>query len=378
MRKIYIGNDNLTRRIKQDEYISHQIRNKADSVTNIMRSNSVFVPTYIDLVKEIAELSYLNQDYLLFFRGQSKDFKAIKYSSLYPSIYRDERISKQELKYKFSILELSSNMLKSSLEHYSEQNEIIGLKELKKIKKLQWSILQHYEVCPTPLLDITHSLRVACSFALLDNNEEFAYIYVLAMPYLTGRISINSEHDLINIRLLSISPPQALRPFFQEGYLGGTEYVLDDYNEKNELDFNRRLIATYKIPNSNEFWNRGFNIISKELLYPKDDELLTICKDIKTKIQYNNEVDNESTGRFLFLWNKLEYWIRNYSGGQYNIISGLRSLKKSGKYEDYILKEIDEIRAFRNRLIHKPLEINLREIYDNEIKIEKLMNKLET
>ena len=57
MRKIYIGNDNLTRRIKQDEYISHQIRNKVDSVTNIMRSNSVFVPTYTNLVKEIAELS---------------------------------------------------------------------------------------------------------------------------------------------------------------------------------------------------------------------------------------------------------------------------------------------------------------------------------
>ena len=70
---------------------------------------------------------------------------------------------------------------------------------------MQWSILQHYEVCGTPLIDFTHSFRVACSFAQLENESDRAYIYVFGLPYITNRISINSEHDLINIRLLSIS-----------------------------------------------------------------------------------------------------------------------------------------------------------------------------
>jgi len=60
-------------------------------------------------------------------------------------------------------------------------------------------------------------LRVACSFATMDNENEFAYIFVFGLPYFTNRITINSEHDIINIRLLSICPPTALRPYFQEG-----------------------------------------------------------------------------------------------------------------------------------------------------------------
>ncbi|PKM65357.1 MAG: FRG domain-containing protein [Firmicutes bacterium HGW-Firmicutes-2] len=377
MRKIYVSQQNLTRRIKNDPAIARLLNQKSDSVTNIMRSNFVDISTFSDLVKEVAELSYLNQDYMLFYRGQGRDYKYHKYSTLYPSIYRDDKITKKEMRYKFSVLEAASNMLKDSFEEYSKKSEIIGFNELRRIDKLQWSILQHYEVCETPFLDLTHSLRVACSFALNGGELEFAYIYMLAMPYLTGRISINSEHDLVNIRLLSISPPQALRPFFQEGYLSGTEYIRDEYQEKNELDFNRRLIAVYRIPNNTSFWGLDFNSINNKLLFPESDELLEICKNIKSRVVYNLEVDDGSAGRFLFMWNKLEYWIRKSSDGQYSVLAGLKYFRNNSMYDNVTLEKIDDIRHFRNTLVHDPMRITLEDTLKYESLLESIMEDLD-
>ena len=56
--------------------------------------------------------------------------------------------------------------------------KIDGHRELRYKKYIQWSILQHYEVVATPLLDITQSLRVACSFAQLRSSDPTCYVYV--------------------------------------------------------------------------------------------------------------------------------------------------------------------------------------------------------
>ncbi len=283
MRKLSFNDTNYTEHIK---------KNLMDK--EILKSEGIYVMSYRELVREIAELSYLNPDYMLFYRGQSSDYKNKSSSStLYPSIYRGERLTKNELKNRVDMLNTAASLLVDKLDN----KRVIGNKELRRKKQIQWSILQHYEVCATPLLDITHSLRVACSFAMLDSESEFCYVYVLALPYLTGRISTNSEHDLINIRLLSIAPPQALRPFFQEGYLVGTEYICDDYENKMELDFNRRLLAKYKIPNSDNFWGTSFSRIDDTLLYPENDMINVICKEVSSiitnKISGGNEIIDE-------------------------------------------------------------------------------------
>jgi len=200
------------------------------------------VETFRDLVEHTAKLSFKNKDHLIFYRGQTTDYKNKAGSStFYPSIYRGDYLPMRELTNRFDILEGASKALVDLF----EKEEIEGYKELKRRKAVQWSVLQHYEVCHTPYLDFTHSLRVACSFATMDNTEDFAYIFAFGLPYLTNRISINSEHDLINIRLLSICPPTAFRPYFQEGYLAGTDDITTNYDTKNELDFNNRLLAKF-------------------------------------------------------------------------------------------------------------------------------------
>lgn len=239
------------------------------------------INSYEDLVKIIARVSYINKDYLLFFRGQSRPYYNKAGSlSFYPSIYRGKVVLKQEIDKRFKLLETASSHLVNGLEKLGINN----FREVKQKKFIQWSILQHYEVCPTPLLDLTHSIRVACSFALHLCKGDEPIVAMFALPYLTNRISRNSEHDIVNIRLLSICPPSAMRPYFQDGYLVGTDDTTVEYDDKSDLDFNNRLAACFNINNDPSFWGDGFSIIPYDLLFPHKDDIAEICKNIKKMI----------------------------------------------------------------------------------------------
>ncbi len=236
------------------------------------------ISSFRSLVEITAGLAFKNKDHLLFYRGQNSDYKnKAEASSFYPTIYRGDYVSQQEINTRFTILKEAGKKLCDLF----EQDRVEGFKEVCKRKAIQWSILQHYEVCLTPYLDFTHSLRVACSFAMLNNSNKEAYVYVFGLPYLTNRISVNSEQDIINIRLLSICPPKALRPYFQEGYLAGTDAIITKYDIKSELDFNNRLIAKFEIPNDKSFWGEGFHQIPYDSLYPKNDPIEELCAQIK-------------------------------------------------------------------------------------------------
>jgi len=320
------------------------------------------IKTFRELVEQVAKLSFLNKDYLLFFRGQKNDYRnKANNSTFYPTIYRGEYLTQSELDFRFDKLESASKILIKEL----ESQKIDGISEIKRKKLIQWSLLQHYEVTETPLLDLTQSLRVACSFAQLDNNEKTAYIYAFGLPYFTNRISINSEHDLINIRLLSISPPQALRPYFQEGYLIGTEDVTNDYAYKKELDLNNRLIAKFEIPNTTGFWGKDFDEIPKSALYPKNDIIEKICNEISGKLDSN--AGSASIGEFLKLWSivesKLMAEAQEGNRNIHNLRTAILYLSEVKQDQYDLLKEFDYLRSFRNRLVHSPTVISNGELY---------------
>ena len=236
MREYSVTYNNLTKKIKE-KYNSFSKSKSVKDVTSFVRSNTIKVETFHDLIMEIAELSYKNPDVMLFYRGQNHNYLKKKYSTLYPSIYRS-----YDINFDFNVLNKSADRLIKEIEcNGSIDND--ELREIKKIKLLQYSILQHYEVCKTPLLDVTQSIKVACSFAILENKNDIGYIYILGLPYITGRISVDSEDYITNVRLLSISCSSSKRPFFQEGYLVQTEFTSSDDIEKGELDFNRRIVA---------------------------------------------------------------------------------------------------------------------------------------
>lgn len=347
---------------------------------NVAGTEAFKVSTFRELMENTAKLSYLNKDHLLFYRGQRNDYKnRVGNSSFYPTIYRGDYVKISELRNKFDILEGAGKALVDLF----ESKKIEGYKDLKKREYIQWSILQHYEVCDTPLIDFTHSLRVACSFALMDVADErekndFAYVYVFGMPYFTNRISINSEHDIVNIRLLSICPPSALRPYFQEGYLIGTEGIKTNYDSKTELDFNNRLIAKFQIPNTESFWGEGFHKIPKESLYPDKDPIRELCDEIK--IIARQELKSGDLGEFLKRWIEIEEWLVGHATKltmkHVSVLEAIRILHKQGIITDHVVFPLHQLRTFRNQLVHDPKSLESLQVLGNIDRADEVLGVL--
>ncbi len=254
------------------------------SLDEVLKSKARQVNTYDDLVKNVAQILFHNRNLTLYYRGQSNDYKSDGKSTIVPSIYRKKPDEKRlMLKERFEILNEKVIGLKRI---FREQTfPLAGTSMLNKYPEIAWSLLQHYEICDTPLLDLTHSLHVACSFAFDRNEGDTGIVYVLGMPWLTDAISYNTYEELVNIRLLSVCPPQAQRPFFQEGYLAGPfpNYQLNNTDRVSQFDFARRLIAKFEIPMKNkDFWGVGFDRIPSEKLYQDNDEIKRICEVLKS------------------------------------------------------------------------------------------------
>lgn len=280
---------------------------KAHFKDSVAKADAYPMATYTDLVRIIAELSYLNRNKCLLFRGQGRDFRnKAGASTLYPSLYRRTAIAKPSLEHDFSVLKELSSILIEEIRKVDRRSA----EEVKKRLCIPWAILQHYQVYETPLLDLTQSIRAACSFALdevgkiygetqnspLKGGDEFAFVYVLGLPYMNSGISIDSQEEIISLRLLSACPSLALRPYFQDAFLAGTVDITDNYDDKNELDFNRRLIAKFAIPNDDAFWNGSVHKIPNELLFlDKDNDLMyKICSYIHLAVMQAKELLFES------------------------------------------------------------------------------------
>ena len=123
----------------------------------------------------------------------------------------------------------------------------------------------------TPLLDVTQSLRVAASFALMNNPAE-GYVFAFGMPHPQGSISHVVDQRLVLVKLQNVCPPEALRPHYQEGYLVGRLPVTASKEQGDNVAI--RMIGRYRLDNSaGEFWSSDFQPIPKDALLPVNDPL---------------------------------------------------------------------------------------------------------
>lgn len=249
-----------------------------------------FVANYFELAAKIAELQFRNRDYVLFFRGQSKDWSARGQShvgsTLSPTIFRtpNPKADRFWLSERFNRLKQAESNL---VRHFQRLN-VVGTDEIERYRILRWAIIQHYEICETPLLDVTHSLRIAASFASDKNSANDAFVYVLGVPNVSGAITASAEAGLQTIRLSSVCPPTAMRPHIQEGYLLGEYPEIGDIDQKqnyalHEIDFGKRLVAKFRF-DPGKFWTKSgqFQAIGPKALYPteKQDPLHAIAKKL--------------------------------------------------------------------------------------------------
>jgi hypothetical protein len=258
----------------------HSFRSDSSSlapltVDEVRESGGHLVETYSGLIAKLAQLAFANPEMVLLMRGQSREYIEKGKSTLYPTMYRtgSDEIYAAELRDRYELLRQREQALYEVL-RYTDYWERVGRSDL-----ARWAILQHYEVCPTPLLDVTHSALVACSFAWLSQGMspggEF-FLYVLGLPQISGSITVAPAQALQVIRLSNVCPPETLRPYFQEGYLIGTYPSVDTLDEKMryfraEMDGARRLVAKFRIPRVDEFWDNGFQRLPETALYPDND-----------------------------------------------------------------------------------------------------------
>lgn len=250
------------------------------------------VDSFLDLATKVAELQFRNRDHVLLFRGQGGDYlNQAKNTMLKPSLFRPPPGSRKNpgagtLTTRFDTLRSAEERL---VMEYARAG-LLGIERLKRHQILRWAILQHYEVCSTPLLDVTHSLRIAASFASLARKKD-AYIFVVGVPNLSGAITASAEAGLQIVRLSSVCPPSALRPHMQEGYLLGEYPELSGYDRKqnyfhHEIDFGRRLVAKFRF-DPTDFWsNDDFPQVSESALYPsvQRDPLHKVASRVKNSL----------------------------------------------------------------------------------------------
>ncbi len=250
------------------------------SVSKIRESKGYPINSFQELVEKVADLTLSNTKYDLFYRGQNIDFQDRNNKTIiYPSVCRPDKNS--DGKYKRAI---RSKLIK---ERYDFLHRLVRYVDPTndKLDEFHFSLFQHYDVAVTPLIDITQSLRVAATFALMGS--EFGYVYVFGLPYSHGSISHFIDNKMILIKLQNVSPVKAFRPRYQEGYLVG-KYPFKTTKEADD-NLARRLIGKFKLNNANDrFWNRNFKKMPESVLYPRKDAYKTELNKLKADFLNRN------------------------------------------------------------------------------------------
>jgi len=252
------------------------------SVGDVMASNGFEVGSYPELVERVATIGYLNSRHNLFFRGQGKDHRIPSKSKhpsitqIYPSLFRTPRrvLSADERRRRLEKLDWYSAALARSYPGRFPSDR----QRLNRFDELRWALLQHYQVCDTPLIDVTQSLRVASSFATLDNDGTHGFVYVLGLPNVNGSISFHADDGMVLVRLQSVCPPEAKRAHYQEGHLVGQ--FPPTRRKHSSLNLAARMLAKFTI-RLDTFWSDAFPPIRREALMPEDDDLLDYFDDLE-------------------------------------------------------------------------------------------------
>ncbi len=237
------------------------------------------VSNYLELAARVAELQFRNPSHVLLFRGQTADHKSSTgHTSLKSSIFRPPPgktgVGRVDVADRYRRLSMAEDMLALTFRELKR----LGAVRVQRQRLLRWSILQHYEVCATPLLDVTQSLRIAASFASLGDDQE-GFVYALAVPNVSGAITVSLETGLQIVRLAGVCPPSALRPHLQEGFLLG-EYPdlgaadqIENY-KPSQFDFGLRMIAKFQLTPATFWVDDNFPQVTATGLYPSSKDWL--------------------------------------------------------------------------------------------------------
>lgn len=231
------------------------------------------VSSFSDLVRWSAEIAVANPSFMVLYRGQNNEYKSKDNALLLPSLYRwkdSKAPSDGEIRSRANILNRACNGLIARVKHSDAEDQArCRLDQLEKRPSLCWAILQHYEYCATPYLDVTQSLRIAAMFAFDGCKAgDKPCVYCLGFPFATDKFFRDSNDELMVLRLLSAMPPIAKRAYFQEGYLVGSEFDKINYTKNNDVA--QRLLAKFALVGDKHEWMRQIGTYPRKDVYSND------------------------------------------------------------------------------------------------------------
>ena len=263
--------------LKREMTISTKLEwDKFGATVNRVRASAGYpIRNFRDLIEQVALVTINNRSYEMYYRGQTQDYlnnkgkyysDRVQKSTIYPAICRPNRNTDGTLKYSVKRKEVAKRykILYLLIDYIRKESG-------QKFPDVHYmALFQHYDILPTPLIDITQSLRVAATFALRKNKEGF--LYVFGLPFPNQSVSYYTDFGLVLLKLQNIVPVNALRPRYQEGYLVGN-FPFTNYKSEAD-DLSNRMVAKFKLDNKDgHFWDDDFKSMPEELLFPKKDAI---------------------------------------------------------------------------------------------------------
>ena len=253
----------------------------------VSTSDPYSVYSFDELFRIVSFLNVMNKTRILLFRGQSRDLP------VRPTIFRDQwhvphrseivDLSLDRTHYfnaLTSLCDLVQKALKAKLPRHAPFD---NYKKDSRLRVAPWSVIQHYELWPTPVIDLTSSLRVAASFALgLPEPLNEGFLYAYALPSVTSDLmELKGVPDPIAYRLSAVCPPYAPRPHLQEGILIGHSAIQSSDLDTVACDFlDNMLVAKFRLSDEltngqSSFWSSEFPKFLPNALLPRrsNDEL---------------------------------------------------------------------------------------------------------
>lgn len=236
--------------------------------------------SYSELLDAISFLTAMNKRHTLFFRGQTRNVDPK------PALFRTQwsfmgfetfAISNANRQGYWEFLPTIGRRVFEICDR-----EDFGLprwRGLRDVREIQWAVIQHYQLWPTPLIDISSSIRASASFAMGCSRgsaeaPRSGYLYVIGLPYSTGSITYDIDENLLLARLVSACPPVAKRPHYQDGFLVGRfPFAAPNAETERKSSLTLRLIAKFELRDAGRFWDADFPLMSESALMPKPDKL---------------------------------------------------------------------------------------------------------
>jgi len=266
--------------IENNQFVQNDTLNPI-GINRIIGTDPMQVNTYSEMADMVSKLAWFNRQYVLFFRGQGEEYNVgSRFPTVYPTYFRKyilKAMSFEDLMYT-----LSNKQDELKEKNHNRQPRFHGASSVFESLHVRWALLQHYNICDTPLVDITQSLHVAASFALQKESKDTVktgIVYVFALPWPSRHYHRNKEEDIFLVRLAGVTPPQAKRPYRQEAYTVMSRDV--DFKKRDNLeryDLAKRLVCKFEINDSKDFWGDFLQPLPVSFLVPRDDSFYDFMK----------------------------------------------------------------------------------------------------